>query len=84
MQRFLAGETKTDLGREFDLSSPKLVETWARTYCNDGEDGLRPKPKGRPRTDPNEPAPPESTLALSRRENERLGAENATWEKCWP
>ncbi|SDZ46406.1 Homeodomain-like domain-containing protein, partial [Saccharopolyspora shandongensis] len=28
VRRFLAGETKTDLACEFDLSSPKLIETW--------------------------------------------------------
>ncbi|MFD3748653.1 transposase [Nocardia sp. NPDC058633] len=77
VQRFLTGETKVDLAREFDLSSPKLIETWARTYRNDGEEGLRPKPKGRPRTNPTEPAPPASTLEQLRRENERLRAENA-------
>jgi hypothetical protein len=27
VQRFLAGESKTDTAREFDLSSPKLIET---------------------------------------------------------
>ncbi|MFC9658917.1 transposase [Nocardia sp. NPDC127606] len=77
VQRFLAGETKVELARELALSSPKLVETWARKYRNDGEDGLRPKPTGRPRTDPAEAASQESTLAKLRRENERLRAENA-------
>jgi transposase-like protein len=83
VQRFLAGETKGDLAHEFDLSSPKLIETWARTYRNDGEEGLRPKPKGRPRADPDEPARQESTLAQLRRENERLRAENAYLGKVW-
>lgn len=39
VQRFLAGETKVDLACEFDLSSPKLIETWAREYRNEGESG---------------------------------------------
>ncbi|WP_328524352.1 helix-turn-helix domain-containing protein [Kribbella sp. NBC_00359] len=47
VRRFLAGETKLDLAREFDLSSPKLIETWARKYRYEGEAGLRPKPAGR-------------------------------------
>lgn len=75
--RFLEGEPKVDLAREFALSSPKLVEAWARKYRNDGEDALRPKPLGRPRGS----APPkggeESELQRLRRENEYLRAENA-------
>jgi hypothetical protein len=38
---------------------------------------LRPKPKGRPRKNPEAPARPESELEQLRRENERLRAENA-------
>src|SRR3954463_14720254 len=37
VRRFLAGETKVNLAREFGLSSPKLIETWARKYRNEGE-----------------------------------------------
>ena len=77
VQRFLEGETKVALAREFDLSSPKLIETWARTYRNEGEDGLRPKPKGRPKSDPRAPAREQSELERLRRENERLRAEVA-------
>lgn len=74
--RFLAGESKLDLAREFGLSSPKLIETWARVYRNEGEDGLRPKPRGR-RPKP-EASPGEATeLQRLRRENERLRAEVA-------
>jgi transposase len=46
--RFQAGETKLALAKEFDLSSPKLVEGWARIQRAQGDDGLRPKPRGRP------------------------------------
>lgn len=77
VQRFLAGETKTDLAREFDLSSPKQIETWARKYRREGEDGLRPKRAGRPPgTGVGEPSEA-SELARLRRENERLRAEVA-------
>jgi transposase-like protein len=77
VRRFLAGETKVALAREFDLSSPKMIETWARKYRNEGADGLRPKRAGRPP----KPAGVESTevseLEQLRRENERLRAEVA-------
>ena len=76
VSRFLGGETKADLAREYDLSSPKLIETWARKYRNEGEDALRPKTLGRP---PGETAEPSeaSELARLRRENARLQAEVA-------
>jgi len=77
VRRFLAGETKVNLAREFGLSSPKLIETWARKYRNEGEDGLRPKPKGRPRGTPAGAERRESELQRLRRENERLRAEVA-------
>lgn len=74
--RFLAGETKIDLAREFDLSSPNMVATWARKYRREGEDALRPKPAGRPRGS-GSPPPEESELTRLRRENARLQAEVA-------
>lgn len=77
VRRFQAGETAVALAREFDLSSPKLVETWARKYRNEGEDGLRPKPKGRPRAEPGSTPRVGSELARLRAENERLRAEVA-------
>ena len=77
VRRFLAGETKLSLAQEFDLSSPKLIETWARLYRNGGEDALRPKPNGRRRADPAAPVTEESEITLLRSENERLKAEVA-------
>jgi len=77
VRRFLAGETKVALAREFDLSSPKLIETWARTYRNEGEDGLRPRQLGRP-PKPADAEPGEvSELEQLRRENEVLRAQVA-------
>lgn len=52
VERFIAGEHKTKLAEEYGLSSPKTVESWARVYRRDGEDGLRPKTQGRPSTAP--------------------------------
>lgn len=77
VRRFRAGEAKVALAREYDLSSPKLIETWARKYRNEGEDGLRPRPQGRPPGDPDAPRRRESEVERLRRENERLRAEVA-------
>ena len=77
VERFQAGESKAALAREFQLSSPELIEKWARQYRNEGEEGLRPKPKGRPKAIPGTPGKPESELQRLRRENERLRAEVA-------
>ncbi|MFK0247132.1 helix-turn-helix domain-containing protein [Amycolatopsis azurea] len=79
--RFLAGETKLDLAREFDLSSPKLIETWARIYRKEGEGGLRPKRPGRPPKPAQRGSNGESELEALRRENARPRTENAYLEK---
>ncbi len=76
VERFLAGESKVDLAREFDLSSPKLIETWARKYRAEGEDALSPKRPGRPPVAAVE-ASEAGELARLRRENARLQAEVA-------
>lgn len=74
VQRFAAGEDAMALAEEAQLSSPSLLKTWARIYRREGEDGLRPKPKGRP---PAAARADESELDRLRRENEYLRAENA-------
>ncbi|MET3948697.1 transposase [Arthrobacter sp. UYCu512] len=77
VQRYIAGETRVELAKELDLSSPHLIAVWAGQYRAEGEDGLRPKPKGRPRKNPDAPAQQEPELQRLRRENERLRAEVA-------
>jgi transposase-like protein len=77
VRRAMAGETKLALAQEFDLSSPRLVEKWVAAYRAEGEEGLRPKPPGRPRKTSEGPKREESELERLRRENERLRAENA-------
>ncbi|MGO4681902.1 helix-turn-helix domain-containing protein [Microbacterium sp. 2MCAF23] len=77
VERFLAGEPATALAEEAELSSPTLLKTWARTYRDEGEDALRPKPKGRPRGLSAPPPGEESELERLRRENEYLRAQNA-------
>ncbi|MGW6032898.1 transposase [Gordonia terrae] len=74
VQRFLAGENALTLSQEAGLSSPQQLKAWARIYRRDGVDGLKPKPRGRPR---NQPVEELSELEQLRRENERLRAENA-------
>ena len=77
VERVLAGETKLALAQEYGLSSPQLVAAWVRRYRAEGADGLRPKPTGRPKRDPDTPVGPESELERLRRENEHLRAEVA-------
>mgnify|MGYP000314180828 CR=1 FL=1 len=48
VDRFLAGESKMGLAAEFQLSSPLLVTSWAKSWRAGGDDALKPKPKGRP------------------------------------
>ena len=77
VERFLAGETAQDLAAEAGLSSPVLLKAWARAYRREGEDALRPKPKGRPRTADSPPPAEISELERLRKENEPLRAEVA-------
>lgn len=77
VQRALAGELKSALAQEFGLSSPKIIAAWVRRYRAEGEDGLRPKPKGRPPKPDTLLSAQESELEQLRRENEFLRAQNA-------
>jgi transposase len=80
VRRFLDGEANAlEPAREHDLSSPKLVENWARLYRREGEEALRPKPKGRPAAAGDSSGP--SELERLRQENLRLSAENAYLKK---
>jgi len=77
VERFAAGETAQNLASEAGLSSPKLLETWARAYRREGSDALRPKAKGRPGKPDASPPVELPELERLRRENERLRAEVA-------
>lgn len=48
VQRFLAGESKNDLAKAYELSSPRTIGRWVQEYKEQGEDGLRAKSRGRP------------------------------------
>ena len=77
VERFLAGESGPDLAVEAGLSSRELLQKWVRAYRLEGEDALRPKPKGRPPKPDSSPLAELSELERLRRENERLRAEVA-------
>lgn len=76
VRRHLQGVSGRVLAQEYDLPSPGTVTNWAKIYRRDGEDGLRPKKRGR-RPLARENPVPESEVEQLRRENERLRAEVA-------
>lgn len=77
VKRFLAGQTKPHIAKDMGLSSPKILERWIRAYRVHGEDGLRPKPKGRPPKASSLAAGGGSELEMLQRRVEYLEAENA-------
>lgn len=79
VDRFLAGESRMDLAREFGLSSDQLVKSWVRTWRAGGDAALHPKPKGRPKG--SSPAKALTEEDRLRREVEKLRAENAYLKK---
>lgn len=79
VERSLAGESRMDLAREFNLSSDQLVKDWVIKWRKGGDEALRPKPKGRPK---GSVAPkPLSEEEKLRRQIARLEAENAYLKK---
>lgn len=74
--RHVEGESGRALAEEYGLPSPGTVANWTSIYRREGEDGLRPKRRGRPPTDRGNP-PPENEIDALRKENERLRAEVA-------
>lgn len=76
VRRHVEGESGRALAEEFGLPSPGTVANWASIFRRDGEDGLRPKRRGRPPTIRGDSLPETETEVL-RQENERLRAEVA-------
>lgn len=76
VRRHVNGETGRALAQEYDLPSPTTVANWTVIYRRDGEDGLRPKKRGRPPSGRGI-LPQESELEALLKENERLRAEVA-------
>jgi transposase len=52
VQRYISGENRVALAKELDLSSSHVIAVRVGQYRAEGEEGLRPKPKGRPRKNP--------------------------------
>jgi transposase-like protein len=75
------GATADQLADEYELSSGNLVRSWVRAYRRHGEDGLRPKPRGRPAQGDGAPLDELSDLQRLEQENLRLRAENAYLKK---
>ena len=46
-----SGRAKPEVMREFGIASKSPLEAWCRKYREDGDEALRPKPKGRPMAD---------------------------------
>jgi len=81
VQRFLQGdESQLELCTEYGLSSHTLLRKWVNTYRREGEDGLRPKKKGRPTTQET-PGRELTELETLQHANEQLRAEVAYLKK---
>lgn len=78
--RFLNGETRMELAREFGLSSEWLVKNWVRAWRKDGDAALMPKNRGRPKGSTTEPKELTEEDKL-RRQVVKLQAENAYLKK---
>jgi transposase len=83
VRQFIDGEgSLMDLAQMHQLSSPVLLRRWVKNYRDLGEEGLRPKPKGRrPRAAVGQPPPETSEVEKLRGEIHRLQAENAYLKK---
>ncbi|ETJ97834.1 helix-turn-helix domain-containing protein [Propionimicrobium sp. BV2F7] len=83
--RFLAGESARQLAAEFNFSSVDLVYSWVRVWRLAGDEGLRPKRRGRkPKTLIASPDPERSATvpdAALIEENTRLKAQLAYLKK---
>ena len=75
------GAAAQHVAQHYRLSSATLVQTWVRAYRRLGEDGLKPKPKGRQPKDADSCAEELTDLARLEQELERLRAENAYLKK---
>lgn len=80
VQRYIAGETGQALAIEYNLSSSKVLQTWARKWRIYGDEGLKPQPKGRP-VGSTYAKKPVTEIEQLERTIARLEAENAYLKK---
>ena len=77
VRRFLAGESKVALAKELQLSSPELIEKWARQYRNEGETVCARSRRAARRQSPGDCEQAGIGAGAAAPENERLRAEVA-------
>lgn len=80
IDRYLAGDTAMEIAAAFDLSSDQTVHAWVRAWRTGGDEALRPKLKGRPKSSG-------AAVVLSeedklRKQIQRLETENAYLKNC--
>ncbi|WP_411742605.1 helix-turn-helix domain-containing protein [Rhodococcus sp. IEGM 1318] len=83
VRRHVNGESGRVLAEEYDLPSPTTVANWTVIYRRDGEDGLRPKKRGRPPTDRGDPLRKASSRHCAPRTND-FAPRSRTWENYGP
>ena len=74
------GMTKAEAMARFGIASPSSFKKWLKAYREDGQEALRPKPKGRPKGVKAEPKAETREQELERRVR-KLEAENAYLKK---
>ncbi|WP_175615618.1 helix-turn-helix domain-containing protein [Piscibacillus halophilus] len=81
------GASYNEAAIEFQMNNPSLITTWMKTFLNEGIEGLKEKPKGRPpMSGKRKTKQSKQKKGLSReeqleRENELLRLENAYLKK---
>lgn len=75
--RYTAGEDAVAIAQALGIASGRRVTEWTAIVAANGEAGLDPRPRGRPKRAPDAPVPAATELERLQRENERLRAEVA-------
>lgn len=79
---FLEGRlSKSEVMVKHGIASATALDRWIREYRREGSDALRPKPKGRSRSETSSKPSPASREDALEAENRRLRAENAYLKK---
>lgn len=77
------GSSYAETALAFGMNNPALLANWVRAFQEDGIEGLKPKPKGRPSMSKKNNKQPKKTSTREEleRENELLRLENAYLKK---